>query len=152
MTCPWNNSGIRTPDDDCPYLWHTLYPYFLGFVFGAKFSPNGPATVGCPAEEGIDLVVSVKPWDEYLPAWVPRDWRDVIQAEVIRVNGLCCFGYKAKDRILFPTYAKGRYACPAGMYATMPLAFDRLPKLSCLNKKRVRCPDWKENIYFSLED
>jgi uncharacterized repeat protein (TIGR04076 family) len=150
MTCPWNNSGDRIPLGTCPVLWHTLYPYFLGFVFGAKFSPEGPANVGCPAEYGIDLVVSVKPWDVECPPWVPTDWRDVIQAEVVAVNGPCPHGYRVGDRVFFPTYAKQAYACPAGVHnLSLFVTYEHFP---CLNKKRVRCPDWKENIYFSLED
>jgi len=149
MTCPWNNSGDRIPLGTCPVLWHTLYPYFLGLVFGAKFSPEGPANVGCPAEHGIDLVVSVKPWDADLNGLVPMDWRDVIQAEVV-AEGKCPLRYKIGERILFPTYAKDGHACPAGVYnLTVFKNYDYLP---CLNKKRVRCPDWKENVYFSLED
>ncbi len=151
MTCPWNNNANPWfPVGTCPILWHTLYPYFLGFVFNAKFSPEGPANVCCPAEKGIDLVVSVKPWDSGCPPWVPSDWRDVIQAEVVAVNGWCPYKHKIGDRIFFPTCAKHSFVCPAitntGITLLMSLF---LPK--CINRKRLRCPDWKEQVYFSLE-
>lgn len=151
MTCPWNNSGTRQSSvGTCPILWHTLYPYFLGFVFGAKFSEDGHANVGCPAVEGVDLVVSMKPWDIDCPPATPSNWRDVIQAEVVAVNGECPYNYRVGERLFFPTYAKHLYACPAGLYAVD--AFKGMPKLPCIDVSRLRCPDWKENIYFSLED
>ncbi len=151
MTCPWNNdSNLWFPVGTCPILWHTLYPYFLGFVFNAKFSPEGPANVCCPAEKGIDLIVSVKPWDKKCPSWVPSDWRDVIQAEVVAVHGRCPYRCKVGSRIFFPTCAKDRFSCPAIMNTSLFMRGQPF-LLSCINPKRLRCPDWKEQVYFSLE-
>jgi uncharacterized repeat protein (TIGR04076 family) len=147
MTCPWKgNRGI----DGCPILWHTLYPYFLGFVFGSDYgNKNGDCNVGCPADKGIDLIVKTRPYDKRMKGIVPKKWRDVIHAEVVKVNGPCDYGYKTGDRFYFPTYAKDSYSCPAGIYSLFP--FIDQPELKCINLKRLRCPDWKENIYYELD-
>ena len=47
------------PHNMCPWLYHTLYPYYLTLLHGGKFDWNerGGVQVGCPAAEGINLVV-----------------------------------------------------------------------------------------------
>ena len=44
--CPWHkehtsgkeyNSSEILPQNICPWLYHTLYPYFLGLLYNAKF-------------------------------------------------------------------------------------------------------------------
>jgi uncharacterized repeat protein (TIGR04076 family) len=139
--------------DVCPILWHTLYPYFLGALFGARYHYNkqGDCPVCCPAEFGIDVFVKVRPNDGKFPAEVQADWRDVIHAEVVKVNGLCDYGHKVGDRFVFPTCRAmmQRYACPAGINNLFPFLQIKRPK--CINLARMRCPDWQENIYYSLE-
>ena len=148
--CPWHGTTFPIPDNVCPILWHTLYPYFLGAVFGAKYGYNkqGDCQVCCPAEYGVDVLVKVRPYDKRMIE-VPKDWRDVIHAEVVKVNGPCDYNHKEGAVVLFPTYAKDKYLCPAGVFNLFPFLKIKVP--SCINPYRLRCPDWKENIYYSLE-
>ena len=147
--CPWRGETFPILDYVCPILWHTLYPYFLGAVFGAKYGYNdqGDCQVCCPAEYGVDLLVRVRPYDKYMKG-VPKKWRDVIHAKVERVNGPCDYNHTEGDTILFPTYAKDKYLCPAGIYNLFPFLKIKVP--SCINLHRLRCPDWKENIYYDI--
>jgi hypothetical protein len=150
MKCPWNNKTGFMIGQVCPILWHTLYPYFLGFVFGAKYNYNkeGDIHVGCPAEHGIDTLVKMRPNDSTFRFQVPTEWRDVIYAEVVKVNGVCDCDYRVGSRIVFPTCKKEVYKCPAGTYNVFPfLKFD-VPK--CINFKRLRCPDWAETVYYEV--
>jgi len=137
-------------DNICPILFHSLYPYFLGAVFEAKYGYNeqGDCQVGCPAEKGIDTLVKIRPYNETFGKEIPTDWRDVIHAEVVKVNGPCDYAHKVGDRFFFPTYAKNQNLCPAGLFNLFPFLAIETP--SCINKKRLRCPDWKENIYYSI--
>lgn len=160
--CRWHQAHQETgkvytqeeifPQGLCPILAHTLYPYFLGAVFGAKYTYNeqGDCHVCCPAEKGVDLLVKVRPNDGHFPDWVPGDWRDVIHAEVVAVHGSCDYGHKVGDRLVFPTCAKTRYACPAGIHNLFP--FLKVERPSCINPRRLRCPDWMENIYYALPE
>lgn len=137
---------------ECPILWHTLYPYFLGFVFGAKYGLNekGDCQVGCPAEKGVDLIVRVRPWDKKMPSWVPSNWRDVIHAEVVDVHGKCPYQYLEGERIVFPTCAKTEFPCPAGVFNIFPVTFRFNRKdFPCINSKKLRCPDWKDVVFFA---
>jgi len=139
--------------DVCPILWHTLYPYFLGALFGARYKYNrrGDCQVCCPAEFGIDVLVKVRPNDGKFPAEVQSNWRNVIYAEVVKVNGVCDYGHIVGQRFVFPTCKAmiRRYACPAGIYNLFP--FLKIARLKCINMARLRCPDWEENVYYSLE-
>jgi uncharacterized repeat protein (TIGR04076 family) len=158
--CPWHKAHQETGkvfrEDEiftgrvCPIMFHTLYPYFLGALFGAKYAYNehGDCQVCCPAEKGVDVIVKVRPNDGAFEEGVPSDWRDVIHAEVVAVNGHCDYGHKVGDRFVFPTCMKTRYACPAGIHNMFP--FLKIETPSCINPRRLRCPDWKENVYYSL--
>jgi uncharacterized repeat protein (TIGR04076 family) len=160
--CPWHREHqeagkIYCADEIftssvCPIMFHTLYPYFLGALFGAKYAYNeqGDCNVCCPAEKGVDVLVRVRPNDGRFEEGVPGDWRDVIHAEVMKVNGPCDYGHKVGDRFVFPTCMKSKYACPAGIHNLFPFLKIETPK--CINPSRLRCPDWLENIYYSLED
>jgi uncharacterized repeat protein (TIGR04076 family) len=160
--CPWHKDNQETgriyelneilPSKICPIMFHTLYPYFLGAVFGAKYAYNeqGDCNVCCPAEKGVDVLVKVRHNDGKFEKRVPSDWRDVIHAEVVKVNGVCDYGHQVGDRFVFPTCMKKDYVCPAGVNNLFPFMKLEIPK--CINLKRLRCPDWAENIYYSLED
>lgn len=160
--CPWHEGHqdfgkVYTSDEIftnevCPIMFHTLYPYFLGAEFGAKYGYNeqGDCHVCCPAEKSVDVLVRVRPNDGSFDEEVPKDWRDVIHAEVVKVNGDCPYNHKLGDRFVFPTAMKKNYACPAGVFNLFPFLDIETP--SCINKKRLRCPDWLENIYFSIDD
>ena len=160
--CPWHKQhqtkGKVYGEDEiftshvCPIMFHTLYPYFLGALYGAKYTYNerGDCHVCCPAEKGVDVLVRVRPNDGKFESGVPADWRDVIHAEVVKVNGPCDCGHKVGDRFVFPTCMKTQYACPAGIHNMFP--FLKLKKFKCINLRKLRCPDWMENIYYSLED
>jgi hypothetical protein len=147
MSCPWNNKG-RVFSCRCPILWHTLYPYFLGLVFGAKYSESGECKVACPGN--VDTIVLMEKNDGSFPDYIPADWRDVIYAEVVAVRGSCDECYCSGERIYFPTFDKSGYKCPAAIYNMFPLKGILIPK--CLNMKKLHCPDWAENVYYSLED
>jgi uncharacterized repeat protein (TIGR04076 family) len=159
--CPWhkdNKQAGKTYKKDaiftshvCPILWHTMYPYFLGSLFGAKYAYNqhGDCQVCCPAEKGVDVLVKVRANDGYFEEGVPLDWRDVIHAEVVNVNGVCEYNHCVGDRFVFPTCMKTQFACPAGIHNLFPFLPIDIPK--CINLKRLRCPDWLENIYYSID-
>lgn len=160
--CVWHKDEqgtgrLYTTDDlltsgVCPIMFHTLYPYFLGSVFGAKYAYNkqGDCQVCCPAEKGVDVLVKVRPYDEKFEEGVPTNWRDVIHAEVVKVNGPCDYNHKVGDRFVFPTCMKEKFACPAGLYNLYPFLEIEMPK--CINRKRLRCPDWLENVYYSIAE
>ena|SRR3989344_7901774 len=160
--CPWHKDtqekGKIYQSDEiftskvCPIMFHTLYPYFLGAVFGAKYAYNekGDCQVCCPAEKGVDVIVRVRKNDGKFEEGVPADWRDVIHAEVVKVNGPCDYGHKVGDRLVFPTCMKTKYVCPAGINNMFPFFKLKIPK--CINLKKIRCPDWMENIYYYLHN
>ena len=72
----------------CPWLYHTLYPYFLGLLYGAKFEYNekGDCNVCCPAAKGIDLVVKRRENDGKIHPDVTDDMKFVIFADVVKVS------------------------------------------------------------------
>lgn len=160
--CPWHKKHEKTgkvyteseifSSNVCPIMWHTLYPYFLGALYGAKFTYNeqGDCHVCCPAEKGVDVLVKVRPNDGKFEEGVPADWRDVIHAEVVKVNGPCDYNHKVGDRFVFPTCMKTKYACPAGIHNMFPFLHIEIPK--CINLKKIRCTDWLENIYYSIDE
>lgn len=140
------------PSKVCPILYHTLYPYFLGALFGAKYAYNeqGDCQVCCPAEKGIDVLVKVRANDGKFGSDVDADWRDVIHAEVVAVHGPCDYGHGVGDRIVFPTTRsmRTRYMCPAGFNNIFP--FLKIERPACINLARLRCPDWDENVYYAI--
>ena len=159
--CPWHKehreAGKTYEADElfaskvCPIMFHTLYPYFLGALYGAKYTYNehGDCHVCCPAEKGVDVLVKFRPNDGKFEKGVPENWRNVIYAEVVKVNGPCDYGHKVGNRFVFPNCMKKKYACPAGINNLFPFLKIEIPK--CINLKRLRCPDWLENIYYSLK-
>ena len=161
-SCPWHKNEQETgwvytvrdifTSGVCPIMFHTLYPYFLGAVFGAKYHYNkdGDCQVCCPAEHGVDVIVKVRHSDGTFGGGVPDDWRDVIHAEVIAVHGNCDYKHKVGDKFVFPTCMKTKFACPAGINNMFPFLNIPIPK--CINIKKLRCTDWLENVYYSIEE
>ena len=68
----YRNDGIF-PSGVCPIMFHTLYPYFLGALFGAKYAYNeqGDCQVCCPAAKSVDVLVRVRPNDGKFETGVP---------------------------------------------------------------------------------
>jgi len=134
VDCVWHKKYIKTgknfkhtelfPNNVCPILYHTLYPYFLGALFGAKYAYNeyGDCQVCCPAFEGVDVIVKVRANDGKFPKGVDEDWINVIYAEIIAVRGKCDYNHKVGDRIVFPTTRSMRtqHICPAGLHNFFP--------------------------------
>ena len=159
--CPWHKDCKNTgrlyehhevfTSNVCPIMWHTLYPYFLGMVFGAKYTYNeqGDCHVCCPAEFGVDVLVKKRPYDDsFKEQGVREDWRDLIHAEVMKVNGACDYHHEVGDKFVFPTCFMTKAPCPAGVFNAFPFLNIEVPK--CINKDRLRCPDWLENVYYKL--
>jgi hypothetical protein len=154
--CPWHKDDPKegreylTLLNQCPFAFHSLYPYFLGFVFGANYGKNvqGDCQVCCPAEKGVDFMVKKRPYEKRFGPVVPTPWRDVIHAEVITVNGPCEYKYEPGEIIFFPTFNKEDHMCPAGLFNLFP--FLNFPVPACINKSKLRCPDWNENVYYSI--
>jgi uncharacterized repeat protein (TIGR04076 family) len=147
------------PQGICPFLWHSIYPYLLGRLFGAKgsYDQDGTFQVCCPAMKGVDVLVKKTANDGHMDAeWVPSDWRDTIYAEVVKV-GSCPHGHTVGKRFIFPTCAyrandsrwRNFFACPAGVYNSFP--FLNLTVPSCIDKNKIRCPDWLEDVTYATE-
>ena len=157
--CPWHKKNVETGKDYqepeifggiCPIMWHTLYPYFLGALYGARYTYNehGDCHVCCPAEKGVDVLVKVRANDGGFPPEVPAEWRDVIFAEVVKVNGVCDYDHRVGERFVFPTCMKEHFVCPAGVHNLFPFLQLAIPK--CINYEKLRCTDWLENIYYAI--
>ena len=158
--CPWHkgkegNVYARNQvfNWECPIMVHTLYPYFLGYIYGARYNFNerGDCQVCCPAEHSVDVIVKKRPYDERMKGIVPEDWRDVIHAEVVKINGECPYNYKVGDLIYFPTFARNRKLCPAALNnAILFMDVFNSGYYPCINRAKLRCPDWNENLYFEI--
>ena len=148
--CPWHkfhadgkeySSENILPDNCCPILYHSLYPYFLGLLYNADMDG---IHVCCPAH--VNAYVYRKTNHGMFPN-IPDDWW-VIYANIISVNGECDHNHQVGQNIIFPTMYKADYMCPAGFNNIFPLIYPELPK--CIDIDKMRCPDWKENIYYLL--
>ncbi|MBX7136868.1 MAG: hypothetical protein K1X83_02705 [Oligoflexia bacterium] len=159
-TCQWHRNtdgevygdvGIL-PNGTCPWLYHTLYPYFLGMLYGARFHFNehGDCQVCCPAHKGVDVVVKKRDNDGTYDPRIPAHMTYVIFAEVIGVKGDCPYGHKVGDKVIFPTCMPEHYMCPAGFNNVFP--FLDLEPPACIDKSQMRCPDWEMEIPFSVTD
>jgi uncharacterized repeat protein (TIGR04076 family) len=143
-TCPWYMKGNKAfLNNMCPIMYHSLYPYFLGMFYGLKKDIN----VCCPAEKSVDVWVKKRKNNSKFN--VPKHWKTVIYAEVVKVNGKCDFNHKVGDRFFFPGSSQCKYICPAGVNNLFP--FLKIKKPKCINLKKLRCPDWKENIYYCIK-
>ena len=140
------------PNKVCPFMYHTLYPYFLGFLFGASYDYNkkGDCQVCCPAFKSVDVLVKKRPNDGKFDKEVPADWRDVIYAEVIKVNGTCPSGHRVGDRFVFPTTRtmRTKYMCPAALNNIFPFLKMKVPE--CIDINNLKCPDWEQGVMFNV--
>jgi len=158
--CKWHNqyedSGYSysleemIPEGFCPIMFHTLYPYFLGAIFGAKYTYNeqGDCHVCCPAKHSVDVLVKVRDNDGSFGEDVVAGWRNVFFAEVVKVNGPCDFEYCVGDKLIFPISNRKRYMCSASVNSMFPFLNIDIP--NCIDLDKIRCPDWKESVYYSL--
>jgi uncharacterized repeat protein (TIGR04076 family) len=130
----------------CPWLYNSVYPYFLGLLYGARFKSNaeGDCNVCCPAANGVDTIVKLRPNDGSFDPRISKEMKFVIFAEVVKVHGDCPSGHKVGQRIPFPTCMKGRYMCPAAFHNVFSLMTLDLPP--CIDRDNLRCPDWANPI------
>ena len=146
--CGWSHPEGRTYTDTfagmCPILYHTLYPYFLGLLYHADMQD---IWVCCPAEKGVDVLVRREEPNRSFGHIPPHYW--VIYAEVVKV-GDCPHGYQLGSKILFPTAYKYMHMCPAGVNNILPFLNINIPP--CINLKKLRCPDWKEDVFYEIEE
>jgi hypothetical protein len=135
------DKAILFPHNICPFLYHSIYPYFLGLLYHADMQD---IWVCCPAEKGVDVLVRRIVNNGKFP--VPPDWW-VIYAEVVNV-GECPHGHTVGSELIFPTAHKQSYICPAGVNNIFPFLDIEVP--SCINKKKLRCPDWKDTVFYEV--
>jgi len=137
------------PNNICPILYHTIYPYFLSLFYGAKFDYNkkGDCNVGCPAINGVDTLIKKRENNGLFDSRISKDMKFVIFAEVINV-GECPNKHKIGDKFIFPTCMKEYYICPGGLNNVFPFIDIEIPK--CIDKTKLRCPDWNVNIMYNL--
>jgi len=158
--CPWHgpyrdgklfNSEEILPNNVCPWLYNTSYPYFLGLLYGAKFNWNerGDCQVACPATNGIDVIVQKRDNDGSFDPRISDKMKFVIFAQVVKRNGDCPYHHQLDERIIFPTCMMGHYMCPAAFVNIFPLL--RLDPPSCIKKDFIRCPDWADPIVLSIK-
>lgn len=159
--CPWHRPYSESgrlygheqmfADGICPYLFHATYPYFLGALFGARYTYNdeGDCHVCCPADKGVDVLVRRRANDGSFGDDISQDMEFVIFADVVKADVNCCCGHVAGDRFIFPTCRKQGMVCPAGVHNVFP--FLELPKFACINPRHLRCPDWLENVRYSID-
>ena len=138
------------PQGVCPWLYNSVYPYFLGMIYGARydFNEDGDCDVCCPAAEGVDTLVKKRPNDGSFDDRIDPSMEFVIFAEIVRVRGECPHGHTVGQRIPFPTCMKEHYMCPASFHNVFPLMDLELPP--CIDKNNLRCPDWDNVIPLSV--
>jgi len=157
--CPWHGKHKKGklfsspeifPQGVCPWLYNSIYPYFLGLYYGARFSWNeeGDCNVCCPAAKGVDIVVRLRPNDGKFDKRIAPSMKFVIFAEIVSVLGNCPHGHSVGQRIIFPTCMVEHFMCPAAWHNIFPLMQPKLPL--CIDLKNLRCPDWNDMIYFDI--
>ena len=139
------------PDKICPLLYHSVYPYCLGAIYGSKYDYNaeGDVHVCCPAAVGVDCLVRVRPNDGTFGDEVGDNVKTVCFAEVVKAVA-CPHGHVVGQKFVFPNCMKDHYLCPAGLNNIFPFLNITLPP--CIDIHNLRCPDWKDTIYYSIED
>jgi uncharacterized repeat protein (TIGR04076 family) len=140
--CPYNTKEIL-PNGICPLLYHSVYPYFLGLFYGAKFDYNcdGDANVCCPAINGVNTIVKKRNNDNSFDERINDNIDWVIFAEIVDI-GECPHNHKIGQRFIFPTCMREHFICPAGLNNIFPFLDITIP--ICIDKSNLRCPDWKK--------
>lgn len=138
------------PHRICPWLYNSVYPYFLGLLYGARFDFNeeGDCNVCCPSAHGVDTIVKLRSNDGSFDSRIDKDIKFVIFAEIIKVNGDCPYGHREGQKIPFPTCMKKYFMCPAAFHNVFPIMTLDTP--SCINKNNLRCPDWANVVPLSV--
>lgn len=141
------DDAVIFPADVCPFLYHSLYPYYLGLLYRANMQD---IWVCCPAMNGVDCLVRSHNNNDLIEPYtrdgIPFDER-IVYAEVVKV-GDCPHGHTKGQLLLFPTPYKQKYICPAGLNNLFPFLDLELPK--CIDPKNIRCPDWKDVITYDI--
>ncbi len=125
----------------CPFLYHSLYPYFLGLLYHADMEN---IWVCCPGENGVNALIH-KRYGSGVD--IPPD-KFVIYAEIIN-DPICPHGHRKGETITYPGLWMNDYMCPAGLNNIFPFLDLEIP--SCINLDHLRCPDWKDNISYSIK-
>ncbi|MCP4602609.1 MAG: hypothetical protein GY847_19190 [Proteobacteria bacterium] len=139
------------PSNCCPILYHSLYPYFLGLLYGAKFNYNdhGDCNVSCPAANGVDAVVKKRKNDGSFDSRISKKMEFVIHAEITGINTECPQGHCIGDIVVFPTCMMDHYLCPAGFNNVFPFMDYELP--GCIDRDNLRCPDGDDVIHYAVK-
>jgi uncharacterized repeat protein (TIGR04076 family) len=157
--CPWHRRYKKGkifffqeifPQGICPWLYNSVYPYFLGLFYGARFSWNkqGDCNVCCPAAKGVDVIVRLRPNDGTFDPRISSSMKFVIFAEVISLSGECPYRHKVGQKIPFPTSMAEHFLCPAAFHNIFPLMQVKPP--ACIEINKLRCPDWNDVIYLGI--
>lgn len=147
--CGWSHpegitydpAGIY-PDGICPFLYHSIYPYMLGLLYHADMQAIWAC---CPAVKSVNVRLYRETNGDKFPEIAPDWW--VIYAKVEAAPD-CPHGHKQGDRLLFPTYNKSRFMCPAGFNNAFYFLDLEIPH--CIDTQKLRCPDWQEDVYYEV--
>ena len=147
--------GQIYPDNICPLLYYSCYPYMLGLLFGADFmhSKEGDANVSCPALNGVKAFVRKRNIPcEITDEKITKDMKFVIYIDIVGV-GKCPLNHKINDKFIFPSSMKENYLCPAAWYNSFPFLAKKYLHFECLDETTVKCPDWdRTDIILNIKD
>jgi len=135
------------PNNVCPLLYYSSYPYMLGLLFGADFMHNkeGDANVSCPAMNGVRAYARKRDVKDIPPELkndkISKDSKFIIYIDIVNV-GKCPNNHKVNEKFMFPTSMKKHYLCPASWFNAFPFLAKKFTDLECLDEKKVKCPDW----------
>ncbi len=141
------------PDNICPWLYYSAYPYMLGLHYGANFKQNefGDALVSCPAKDGCKVIISKRNIEDipelFKDSRIDSKYSFAIFLE-IRESGNCSRGYKQNQKFFFPTCMEKDFICPAAWYQSFLLTNPQKP--SCISLEEIHCPDSEQNVTINL--
>ena len=132
------------PAGVCPWLWYSLYPYFLGMSMKepcrGDYNEYGDIQVGCAAEHGCNCVVKRRANDGSFG--VGNNVKQVVFALVADAQD--CPRHHYPETILFTNTRKDDFACAALWYQAFPFSRPEVPP--CIRRERIRCSDWQKAI------